>query len=89
MIIQIIFALLIAGMFLALIRLLRGPSLPDRVVALDLMAMLSIALIATYTVSTNQQIFIDSAVVLAVIAFLGTAAFAYFIEKGALPWRRT
>jgi multicomponent Na+:H+ antiporter subunit F len=85
----IIYALLIAAMVLAFIRLVRGPSLPDRVVALDLMAILSLGLIAVHAVATDQAIVIEAAIVLALIAFLGTVAFAYFIEKGELPWRKS
>lgn len=88
MVMTIIFALLIGAMFLAVVRLILGPSLPDRVVALDLMGMLSIGLISAFAVASDQQIFIDAALVLALIGFLSTVAFAYFIEKGELPWRR-
>jgi len=77
------------AMLLALVRLVRGPSLADRVVALDLMASLAIGFMAIYAVGTEQPVFLDAAVVLALIAFLGTVAFARFIEEGELPWRRT
>jgi multicomponent Na+:H+ antiporter subunit F len=89
MITLLIFGLLTAAMFLAFIRLVRGPSLPDRVVATDLIATLSVGWIAMYAVATNQPIFLDVAVVLALIAFLGTTAFAYYVAKGAMPWKRT
>jgi multicomponent Na+:H+ antiporter subunit F len=79
---------LITGIFLSFIRLVLGPTLADRVVALDLIGVLSVGLIALYAVSQEQAVYIDVAVVLALIAFLGTIAFAHFIEKGELPWRR-
>ena len=85
--ITIIFALLILGMFLSLARLLLGPTLPDRVVALDLMAILSVGFIAIHAVRSNQAIYLDIAVALALIAFLSTVAFAFHIEKGELPWK--
>lgn len=88
MIFTIAFGLLIGAMLLALIRLVRGPSLPDRVVALDLIAMISVSFIVTFAVSTEQPIYIDEAIVLALIAFLGTVAFAFFIEKGEIPWKK-
>jgi len=87
--IDVIFGFLIVSMFLAFIRLVRGPSLPDRVVALDLIAITAVGLIGVYAVSTDQPIYIDEAMVLALIAFLGTSAFAHFIEKGSMPWRRS
>ncbi len=89
MIMDILFGLLVVSMFLALVRLVRGPSLPDRVVALDLIAITAVGLIGVYAVSTDQPIYIDEAMVLALIAFLGTAAFAHFIEKGSVPWRKS
>lgn len=86
MVITIGFGLLSAAFFLAFIRLARGPSLPDRVVALDLLASLSVGWIALYAIATNQPIFLDVAIVLALISFLGTVGFAYYIAKGAVPW---
>ena len=81
--INLIYALLGIAMFLALGRLVRGPSLPDRVVALDLMAALTVGFIGTYAIGTNQQVFLDVAIVLALIAFLGTIAFAQYVERRA------
>ena len=89
MIIYILYVLLVVSMFLALVRLVRGPSLPDRVVALDLIAITAVGFIGVYTVATDQPIYIDEAMVLALIAFLGTSAFAHFIEKGSVPWRKS
>jgi multicomponent Na+:H+ antiporter subunit F len=85
----IVFGLLIGAMALSMVRLIIGPSLPDRVVALDLISVTTVGIIGVYAVSTNQPIYIDEAVVLALIAFFGTVAFAHYIEKGGLPWRRT
>ena len=87
--ITIIFAMLILGMFLSLYRLLRGPTLPDRVVALDLLAILSVGFIAVHAVRSNQAIYLDVALALALIAFLSTIAFAFHIEKGELPWKKS
>jgi multicomponent Na+:H+ antiporter subunit F len=77
------FGLIGMAMFLALLRVVRGPTLPDRVVALDLMATLAMGFIALYAVTTGQAIFLDVAIALALIAFLGTVAFAYFIAPVA------
>lgn len=86
--ITVTFGLLILAIFVAFVRLVRGPSLPARVVALDLMGSLVVGFIAIYAVATDQPIFLDVAIVLALIGFLGTVAFAYFIEKGELPWQK-
>ena len=74
--------MLALALFLALVRLARGPSLPDRVVALDLMGAIVVGMIAVYSVATDNPEFLDAGIVLALIAFLSTVAFAKFIEKG-------
>ncbi len=66
---------------IAFIRLVKGPTLPDRVVALDLMTTLGIGIIATYAIATDEAIFIDVAVVVALLSFLGTVAFAYYVYR--------
>lgn len=66
---------------LVFIRLVRGPSLPDRVIALDLLATTSMGIIAVYAVSANQPVLLDAAVVLALLSFLGTVAFAYYLQQ--------
>lgn len=86
---EIISGILIVALLLAFLRLARGPSLPDRAVALDLIATIVIGLIGVYAVMTREARFLDLAVVLALIAFLGTVAFARFIAKGGLPWDRS
>jgi multicomponent Na+:H+ antiporter subunit F len=89
MVASIVFVVLIISMFLAFVRLVLGPSLPMRVVALDLMASVAVGFIAMDAVATGQPLFLDVAVALALIAFLGTVAFAHFIEKGDLPQRKS
>lgn len=63
------------------IRFLKGPTLSDRVVALDLLLTTGIGIIAVYSIHTNQPTFLDIAMILALIAFLGTVAFSYYLEK--------
>lgn len=70
-----------AGMFLALLRLVRGPSLPDRVVALDLIGLLAVGIIAAFDIAAEQPVLLDAATVLALVAFLGTVAFARYVER--------
>jgi multicomponent Na+:H+ antiporter subunit F len=81
--INIIFLMLGIAFILTFIRLVLGPSLPDRVIALDLMAAMVVGIICTYAVGTNQSVFLDVAIVLALIAFLGTIAFAQYVERRA------
>lgn len=78
------FALLSLAFVLAFVRLVRGPGLPDRVVALDLVAFLAVGLIALWTRATGTAAYLDAALVLALIAFLATVAFArYLLHRAA------
>ena len=74
--------MLSAGLLFAFIRLIRGPSLPDRVVALDLIATLSVGIIAVDAIASRQPVILDAAIVVSLIAFVGTIAFAHYVEKG-------
>lgn len=78
--------MLSVAMLLAFIRLLRGPSLADRVVALDLMAVQAVGIIAVYDIATHEPVYLRVAIVLALIAFLGTVAFAYYIQRREPQW---
>ncbi len=62
------------------IRLLIGPSLPDRVASIDVIAMLVICFIAIFSLTTHHSIYLDIVIALALISFVGTVAFAQFIE---------
>lgn len=73
--------LLSLTMMLAFIRLVRGPSLPDRVIALDLIGTLGMGMIALYAIARNQPALLDVAIVLALLSFLGTIAFARYLER--------
>ncbi|MFP4366193.1 MAG: monovalent cation/H+ antiporter complex subunit F [Bacteroidales bacterium] len=66
---------------LAIIRFIKGPSLPDRVTAFDLFAALVISIIAIYSVITGSTAFMDVALLLSLIAFLGAMSFAYFLFR--------
>lgn len=65
---------------LSFIRLRIGPSLPDRVVALDLLTSVGIAVTAVYAMIVEQPVIMDVATILALISFLGTIAFAYYVD---------
>ena len=70
------------ALILTFVRLVRGPTLPDRVVALDLIGVLAVGMIAAYGIATDQPILLDPATVVALVAFLGTVAFARYLERG-------
>jgi len=77
----IVLPVLSVSAVLVFVRFLLGPSLSDRVVALDLLITIGIGIISVYSIVTNQPTFLDIAMILALIAFLGTVAFSYYLEK--------
>lgn len=77
----IILPVLAISVLLIFVRFVKGPSLSDRVVSLDLLITSGVGIIAVYSIITNQAAFLDIAMVVALIAFLGTVAFSYYLEK--------
>ena len=77
----IAFTLLLAGLVLTFMRLVRGPSLVDRVIALDLLTLLVVAFIGVFAIASGEAILLDIAVALALVAFLATLAFARYVER--------
>lgn len=73
---------LAAAILVAVFRLVKGPSLPDRVVAMDLIGILAVGLIVVLAASASVRAALDAAIVIALIAFLGTVAYATYIERG-------
>ena len=77
--------ILVAAMAIVVVRLARGPSLADRVVAIDVLTAVAIGFIATYVVGTGATALLDAALVLALVAFMATVAFARFVERRGSP----
>lgn len=77
----VIFPLLTISVGLVFFRLFRGPEVVDRVIALDLIITIGIGLITAYSIRSGQALFLDVAMILALIAFLGTIAFAFYLDK--------
>jgi multicomponent Na+:H+ antiporter subunit F len=67
---------------LAVVRLVRGPSVADRVVALDLLSAVAVGIIAAWSVAAHDAVYLDVALLVALLAFLGTVAFAAYAEEG-------
>ena len=72
---------IVASVAAAAVRVIRGPSTPDRVLALDMIGLLSVSFIAVVAVASDQAVLLDAAIALALVSFLGTVAFARFIER--------
>ncbi len=76
--------LLLAAMICAGIRIVRGPTGPDRVVALDMLGILGVAGAGMAVVASGSAAFIDIALGVALVGFLAAVAFAGFIERGSI-----
>ena len=79
----IILPIVMFSICLVLYRLVIGPTLADRVVAMDLITTLALGVIVVYAIATNDPLLLDVATVVAIVAFLGTIAFAYYVERRA------
>ena len=66
---------------LVLYRFIKGPNAVDRIVALDLSITIGVAVIAAFCMITQHPAFLDDAMILALIAFLGTVAFSFYLYK--------
>lgn len=78
---NIVLGMLILATLLAVVRIVRGPSLPDRVIALDLIGSVVAGIIAVYAIANDQPVFVDVAIVMALVIFIGTIAFARYLER--------
>jgi multicomponent Na+:H+ antiporter subunit F len=74
-------AMLAVAAGLTFIRLAKGPTLPDRVIAIDLIGVLLVSLLVVTAGVTGQEAFLDVALVVALISFVGTVAYAQYIER--------
>lgn len=81
--IYIAFALSILAFLLTIFRLALGPSLPDRILALDLLVILGIGFIVIFTLATGYYAYLDMAIALGLVGFLATIAFARFVMHQA------
>lgn len=78
----VIFPILTLSVLLSFIRLYKGPDIADRVIALDLIVTIGIGLITAYSIRSNEAMFLDVALIFALVAFLGTIAFSFYLDKG-------
>jgi multicomponent Na+:H+ antiporter subunit F len=67
------------SLLIAVVRVVIGPTLPDRVLALDMLVAIAIGFIAVLGISTGQALYVDIAIALGLVGFLATVAFARFI----------
>lgn len=80
---EIVYLVLVgAGIILCLLRLLKGPTAPDRAVAVDTTATITTALLVLLGSTFGRYVYLDVALVYAILTFIGSVAIARFLEKG-------
>lgn len=79
--------LLATAMVCTAVRIIRGPSGPDRVVALDMLSLLGVAITGIAVLASGSTAFMEIALGVALVGFLATVAFAGFIERGSIDER--
>ena len=83
--ITIALILLILAFFITTYRVIIGPTLPDRIVALDMLVGIAIGFIAVIGVKTGYYLYVDIAIALGLVGFLATVALARFVlERGTI-----
>lgn len=81
--VQLGLLILAGGIGLAVYRIVRGPRNADRIIALDLLSVLVVSVAALFAVLSGEKMFLDVAIAFALVAFLGTVAFARYLERSA------
>ena len=79
---QISLVTLGVALLIAFIRLVKGPTLPDRIVAMDLFGVLVVGQIVVLAGWSGVRATLDAAIVIALVGFLGTIAYATYVERG-------
>lgn len=72
-----------------LYRVWKGPSIPDRLIALDAIGVMLISAIALISILVDTPFFIDVILLIAIMSFIGTVSFSKFIERGEIIERGT
>lgn len=83
-------SLILFGVAIAitLIRVIIGPSLPDRVLSLDMIGVQIISSLAIISILLNTRAFLEVILVLAILAFISTISFTKYIERGVIIERK-
>lgn len=77
-------ALLALAIAFSMYRLLKGPSIPDRIAALDMIGVLILSMVAIIGLLLETRAYYDLILVIGIVTFVGTTAFARYIERGGV-----
>ena len=78
----VVFALLMISILIAVVRIIRGPTAPDRVVGLDTINTIVIVSMIIFGIAVGSVIYIDVAIVYAFLSFISTLFIAKYLEGG-------
>lgn len=81
LILTLAFAMLLIAFALAFVRIVKGPTARDRIVALDLIASISMGFILLYSVVINKAIYFDIVIIISLISFIGTVATSTYLKQ--------
>jgi multicomponent Na+:H+ antiporter subunit F len=81
LVVQIAVAMLAVAQLISFARLSLGPRLADRIVAMDLIAVLTVGIFVASTAGNGQRGLLDAASLIALVGFLGTLAYAWYLRK--------
>ena len=79
---ELVTFILLFSMFMTLYRFLKGPTISDRVVAFDVMSIMSVSLLVILSLYFQRDFYLDIALVFGLIGFLGSTIFGRYIERG-------
>jgi len=82
--IYISLAILVIAMLFMLYRVVKGPTTPDRVIALDSIGIALISVVALLSILLDTTMFFEVILLLSILAFIGTVAFSKHLERGAI-----
>jgi multicomponent Na+:H+ antiporter subunit F len=78
---QVVLGILGLSLLICFGRLWLGPTLADRIVAMDLLAIVTVGVIVVSSASSGQPGGLDVAIMIALVGFLGTVAYAWYVQK--------
>ncbi|MDF1534277.1 MAG: cation:proton antiporter [Methanosarcinaceae archaeon] len=76
--------LMVVAIIPCLYRVYKGPTIPDRVIAVDAMTTVVVAMLGVYSFVQGSVFFMDVALVLSIISFIGTVAISKYIDEGVV-----
>ncbi|CAG9620070.1 Na(+)/H(+) antiporter subunit F1 [Sutcliffiella rhizosphaerae] len=83
-VLMIVLIALTISIIAAIYRVVKGPSMPDRVIALDMIGINLVAAVAVISVLLKTYAFLEVILLIGILSFVGTIAFARFIERGVV-----